>query len=347
MLEGPPDKMIPSGFRSRKASLEIDDQYHGRPLPGRALAAAFRTGMSHLTVCENRVNMLDKAAKVNRYLVAMIIQVYEIQTPEEAEAVIALGVDHVGSVVLEVGAWKQPTVRETVDLVGRLGGVSCLIPLFNRIDTVLSALDYYQPAIVHFCDNLLRGASGQQMTGGLTDLQKRVRQCFPDIKIMRSIPIRRPGAPGGSDEFQLRMVREFEPLSDFFLTDTLLGNKPQATPQDQPVSGFIGITGQTCDWTAVKRLVDATNLPVILAGGLSPANVYDGIMQTHPAGVDSCTGTNAVGSGGNPIRFRKDLKRVKRFVAEARRAQTDLEVARHESGIRESWGKSRAGTGEN
>ena len=94
--------------------------------------------------------------------------------------------------------------------------------------------------------------------------------------------------------------------------------------RDQPVNGFIGITGKTCNWTAARRLVDATPVPVILAGGLSPENVFEAIVQVRPAGVDSCTGTNATGPDGTPIRFKKELDRVKRFVAETLRAKSAL-----------------------
>ncbi len=38
----------------------------------------------------------------------MIVQVYEIQTPHEAEKCIDLGVDHLGSVVLSEEEWRQP-----------------------------------------------------------------------------------------------------------------------------------------------------------------------------------------------------------------------------------------------
>ena len=62
---------------------------------------------------------------------------------------------------------------------------------------------------------------------------------------------------------------------------------------DQPVEGFVGITGKTCDWIAARRLVESSRIPVILAGGLSPENVYEGILAIRPAGVDSCTLTNA------------------------------------------------------
>jgi phosphoribosylanthranilate isomerase len=61
-------------------------------------------------------------------------------------------------------------------------------------------------------------------------------------------------------------------------------------------------------------------VPVILAGGITPENVASGVAQVRPAGVDSCTGTNARGHDGLPQRFRKDPQRVARLVAEARRA---------------------------
>jgi len=49
--------------------------------------------------------------------------------------------------------------------------------------------------------------------------------------------------------------------------------------------------------------------------------VFDGIMRVLPAGVDSCTGTNAVDLKGRSIRFKKDFGKVKRFVDETRRAE--------------------------
>ena len=47
-------------------------------------------------------------------------------------------------------------------------------------------------------------------------------------------------------------------------------------------------------------------------------------MTVKPFGVDSCTRTNEVDSTGRPVRFKKDLERVKAFVREVRRAEKDL-----------------------
>jgi hypothetical protein len=68
-------------------------------------------------------------------------------------------------------------------------------------------------------------------------------------------------------------------------------------------------------------LVERSKIPVILAGGLSPENVYESLIEISPAGADSCTLTNKKDEEGKPIRFKKDFSRVRRFVEETRRAE--------------------------
>ncbi len=57
-----------------------------------------------------------------------------------------------------------------------------------------------------------------------------------------------------------------------------------------------------------------------IADGMSPENIYEGVKAVRPFGVDSCTNTNATTQDGNPIRFKKDFGKVKKFVEEAQRA---------------------------
>jgi len=73
-----------------------------------------------------------------------------------------------------------------------------------------------------------------------------------------------------------------------------------------------------------EAIIKQSPIPVILAGGISDENVFDAIIKLQPAGVDSCTRTNAVDKEGKPIRFKKDLKKIKRMVEEARRADSVL-----------------------
>lgn len=255
----------------------------------------------------------------------MLVQLYEIQTPAEAEALIALGVDHIGSVILSASRWKDAAIRETVRLTRSAGACSSLIPLFNTPATVLEVLDYYRPDIVHFCDSVSDRNGMLEICQKLLNLQMQVKKNFPEIAIMRSIPIAPPGLARHVPTLELAAL--FEPASDYFLTDTLLiQNTSQTGPVDQPVNGFIGITGQTCDWLMARKLVDAAHIPVILAGGISPDNVVEGLRQARPAGVDSCTGTNARDSHGHPIRFKKDPARVKRLVDAVREFEAGLIV---------------------
>jgi phosphoribosylanthranilate isomerase len=148
--------------------------------------------------------------------------------------------------------------------------------------------------------------------------QQAIRRRFPRLEIMRSIPI---GCTGyGAKVASLEMASVFEPFSDWFLTDTLLFNGDRAKDVDQPVDGYVGITGKVCDWDVAAALVTQSNIPVILAGGIGPENASAGVETVRPAGVDSCTLTNALDANGTSIRFKKDVEKVSSLVAAANRA---------------------------
>lgn len=254
-----------------------------------------------------------------------LVQLYEIQDPHEAERLIGLGVDRIGSVILSPEAWKLPVVRDVVRLVRGSGAKSSLIPLLPREDDILRALDYYQPDFVHFCELIPltpdeRGKR-EDICAELIRIQQRVKKEFPPIEITRSIPIPEPGPadPAAVRETILEIARLLEPHSDGFMTDTLRGYEKQN--DDQPVAGYVGITGEACDWDLAASLVEASGIPVLLAGGISPENVFDAAVRVKPAGIDSCMQTNARDLRGRPIRFRKDFERVRRLMDEVRRAE--------------------------
>lgn len=243
------------------------------------------------------------------------VQIYEIQTPAEAEQMLAIGVDRIGSVILSETDWRDAELRRALAFARSRGAQTSLIPLFHSVEATARVTDYYQPDILHFCEAVRDIGDGRD----LARKQDIVKRRFPEIQIMRSIPIARRA---GSDfETLLSMARVLEPVSDYFLTDTVLNGAAAA----QPVQGFVGITGKTCDWNAARALVEASRIPVVLAGGISPENVFDGILHVRPAGVDSCTCTNAVDESGRPIRFRKNLEKVKQLVRAVRSAEAALE----------------------
>ncbi len=259
----------------------------------------------------------------------IIIQIYEVQEPLEAENLIEADVDHIGSVLISEENWKQPGILETMRVLRDSPSKSSLIPLFSNKESIFRVLDYYQPDIAHFCEDLIEAEGFPGRNETLVLLQQQIKERFPEIGIMRSIPIPETGKAAGFSV--MKMAGMFEPVSDFFLTDTFLGVASGPVTEKQPVSGFVGITGRTCDWEKAKELVQKSRIPVILAGGLTPDNVSQGILRAAPAGVDSCTGTNEIDSSGKPVRFKKDFNRVRRFVKEVRRMESENRMRQRQS----------------
>lgn len=231
-----------------------------------------------------------------------------------------LGVDHIGSVLIPDREWKNPALKSAIRLVQEAGRKSCLIPLFGDIDRIAEAVAYYRPDILYFCEALVTQEYSREAVNHILDRQVVLRKRFPGIELMRSIPIGSNGS--GASVPSLELAALFEPISDWFLTDTLITGGHAPSDQDQPVQGYIGITGKTCDWEVARALVRQSGIPVILAGGMGPDNTVEGIRRVHPAGVDSCTLTNKVDRTGRTIRFQKDPAKVKAMI-DAVRSLTD------------------------
>ena len=244
----------------------------------------------------------------------MITQIYEIQNPHEAEICINAKVDHIGSILPSQENWQQPMIKEVMRLSSGTKVKNSIIPLFMEIETIYSVLDYYRPHCIHFCENLTDIDGNQKNLDKIIIYQSKIKAKYPEIKIIRSIPIPQQGFFPYFPS--LKIATLLEKVSDYFLTDTWLSQSP--------VNGYIGITGQTVDWKIARKLVQKSNIPVILAGGLSPDNVYSTLIRVAPAGADSCTLTNQMNREGKPIRFKKNSLKVQKFVQEVRRAEQDL-----------------------
>jgi phosphoribosylanthranilate isomerase len=76
-----------------------------------------------------------------------------------------------------------------------------------------------------------------------------------------------------------------------------------------------GGSGRSFDWS---RLPAGLNKPMMLAGGLSSANVFDAISATLPWGVDASSGIESAPG-------IKDGDRMRAFVEEVRRADCHVE----------------------
>jgi phosphoribosylanthranilate isomerase len=147
--------------------------------------------------------------------------------------------------------------------------------------------------IAGFCHAL--SARIVQLHGDIDrDELKRLKTLDPSLTVIKSLVV------GMHDDKTLEaMLSDLSPFVDAFITDTF-----------DLKTGASGATGKTHDWRVSRRLVKLSDRPVILAGGLTPENVKQAILEVRPAGVDSHTGVED--STG-----RKSRQKVQRFLSEA------------------------------
>src|SRR5215471_3258159 len=132
----------------------------------------------------------------------MLVQIFEVQTPEEGVALARLGVDHVGVLVGD-GAFPRELPTASAAAI-----FDALPPRTRRLALSLSAdpgevsrvVRETHPDIIHI------GAATELFSVAATQALKTE---FPDILIMRAIPI--------LGEESLELARAYQGVADFLL----------------------------------------------------------------------------------------------------------------------------------
>ncbi|MEW6348363.1 MAG: phosphoribosylanthranilate isomerase [Thermodesulfobacteriota bacterium] len=139
------------------------------------------------------------------------------------------------------------------------------------------------------------GGDALQLHGGISDTElDRFRRARPLTWIVGRVTV--------ENELAIEQAARFShDLYDAVILDSR-----------DPVTRRIGATGLTHDWSISARIVACTQLPVILAGGLTSDNVADAIATVGPHGVDAHTGLE--NSDGT-----RNLLKIKRFAEAASR----------------------------
>ena len=106
-----------------------------------------------------------------------------------------------------------------------------------------------------------------------------------------------------------------KPIDEYPARCSSLLSRPPLVLIDSQTEGQFGGTGATADWGMIslwQQNRDST-MPLVLAGGLTPANVAEVIRTAQPDAVDTASGVES--SPG-----AKDAALVKAFVEAARGA---------------------------
>ncbi len=214
----------------------------------------------------------------------MIVQIYAFTNPKDAVEAAKIGVDHVGFVAGDYGqVCGELSLSEAAAIAGAVREIctSVALTMATNIDEILTMAAAVKPDIVH--------VSTDPLDVDVQAMRELRDSLSPHTRLMKALPVE------GAESVTL--AKAFATTCDYLLLDTKVAGMPG-----------VGATGMTHDWGISRRIVQAVKCPVILAGGLSSANVVQAIKAVEPWGVDSNTATNVPGD-----KVRKDMERLSEF----------------------------------
>ncbi|MGC3983220.1 MAG: phosphoribosylanthranilate isomerase [Pseudorhodoferax sp.] len=213
------------------------------------------------------------------------IKICGITREQDLDAAVAAGADAVGF-VLYAKSPRHVTPRRAAELARRLPPFVTPVLLFVNTppQEVAAACDQVPGAMVQF--------HGDETPAQC--LAATARPARPFLRAAR-IPL-----DENADPFDLvRFAAEF--------------SQAQAILLDAHVEGYGG-GGKAFNWSLLPTSVDSH---LVLSGGLTPANVTDGILQVRPRALSLAVD---VSSGVEASKGIKDADKINRFVAAVRAA---------------------------
>ena len=213
------------------------------------------------------------------------IKICGITREQDLDAAVAAGADAVGFVLYEKSP-RYVTPRRAAELARRLPPFVSPVLLFVNTppQEVAAACDQVPGAMVQF--------HGDETPAQC--LAATARPARPFVRAAR-IPL-----DENADPFDLvRFAADF--------------SQAQAILLDAHVEGYGG-GGKAFNWSLLPTSVDSH---LVLSGGLTPANVTDGILQVRPRALSLAVD---VSSGVEASKGIKDADKINRFVAAVRAA---------------------------
>src|SRR6266850_894295 len=146
----------------------------------------------------------------------------------------------------------------------------------QNVSDIIAQHRFCRTNCIQICDHL---------TGGT---YRELKDALPGISIIQVIHV---VGPESVDE-----AWTVAPDVDAILLDS--GNQRLATKE-------LGGTGRTHDWTLSRTIRESIDIPIFLAGGLTPENVTQAIQEVGPFGLDLCSGVRTNG--------KLDKEKLRRF----------------------------------
>jgi len=203
-----------------------------------------------------------------------------ISSKEEAALAIACGASALGLVSHMPSGPGVITDQQIAEIAATVPPPIATFLLTSRqsVNEIISQQKFCRTNCVQICDHLTIGT------------HRELKDALPGVSIIQVVHV---VGPESVDE-ACTAARH----ADAILLDS--GNQKLAVKE-------LGGTGKTHDWTLSKMIRERIDVPLFLAGGLTPENIAQAIQEVGPFGLDLCSG---VRSGG-----KLDETKLRRFFA--------------------------------
>jgi len=197
------------------------------------------------------------------------IKICCIASVEEAWMAIGAGANAIG-LVSAMPSGPGPIAEELIAEIAAIvppGVSSFLLTCLQDATSIIDQQRRLRVNTIQICDRLTTGSYQQ------------IREALPGISLVQVIHV--------TDPESVDEAIAVAPHVDAILLDS--GNQSLAIKE-------LGGTGRTHDWTLSRRIREAIEVPLFLAGGLNPGNVADAIREVQPFGIDVCSGLRTEGA---------------------------------------------------
>ncbi|MGP8330848.1 MAG: phosphoribosylanthranilate isomerase [Methanosarcinaceae archaeon] len=218
------------------------------------------------------------------------VKICGMKSVHDIDLAVKCGADAVGFITdVPVETPRKIDIKTAADLISG-------VPLF--VDTVLVIMPGNAEHALEMIGTAKPGVVQVHNDIGVDELEIMRNNTAIDIVKTISIPI----STKISADITGAITRQVNDLTDRDLVDGIL--------LDSSAYGKVGGTGAAHDWSVSRAVVEAVDVPVVLAGGLNPDNVKDAVEKVLPYAVDTASGIETDGM--------KDEKKICRFIKEAR-----------------------------
>lgn len=190
------------------------------------------------------------------------VKVCCISTEAEVRTAVDAGADLLGFVAPPLGGLGVIPIERIARLVRLVppGVTSVLLTGLTEADAIIDQVAEVRPGAL-------------QLVRSTTAATRRVlRDHFPCLRLLPVVHVHGPES--------VAAAQAAAEVADGLVLDSAVLDGP--TEQ-------LGATGRTHDWSVSAAIVQAVDVPVFLAGGLSAANVAEARRTVSPHGLDLCS----------------------------------------------------------